>query len=136
MKVSSQVLVLAGQVVLLLFVHLLLDDYLFCDLQTSAGPPAVNVGSHLCRLYPGLQTPVGSARRGDVCSFLVLFMGSFSLVSQSDKWTWIIASMIEIACLQHLRGWSLTVGLRASWNIQRSFRHDTKGVLTPIGEKQ
>lgn len=87
LEVGGQVLVLAGQVILLLFVHLLLDDNLFGDLEASARSAAVNLRRHSRGLHTSFQATVGTPRSGDVCSLLVLFVGPLSLWSSwlADK---------------------------------------------------
>src|SRR3569833_3218010 len=63
-----------GRVVLLLLIHLFFHDDLLGYLEALAGALLVDIGSHACRLHPRLNTPVGSARGGYVCSLLVLLM--------------------------------------------------------------
>lgn len=61
-----EALVLSGKVVILLFIHLLVDDILFGDTKRTACALLVNLRCPPRRLYPGLETAVTPSRCSDV----------------------------------------------------------------------
>lgn len=72
LQVSRQATVLHREVIVLFFVHLLVDNILLGDAQGTSSPPFVNLRSPACRLYSGFETAVTSARRSNVCSGVVM----------------------------------------------------------------
>ena len=66
LQMGIQALVLGGQVIVLLLVHLLVDNILLGDAQCSSRPLLMDLGSTTGRLYAGLQTAVASPRCSDV----------------------------------------------------------------------
>jgi hypothetical protein len=66
LKVSVEALILGGQVVVFLLVHLLIDDILLGDAKSTARSFLVDLRCSTGRLYPCLQTTVASSRRSNV----------------------------------------------------------------------
>jgi hypothetical protein len=60
-EMGRESLVLHWEIVLLLFVHLLVDHILLRHAEGAARPLLVDFGRPLCRLHPRLQAPVASS---------------------------------------------------------------------------
>ena len=92
LQMGIQPLVLGGQVIILLFVHLLVDDILLGDTQCTAGTLLVDLRSATGRLNAGLQAAVTSARSSDVgtggasARRLCLQLTSFTYRSWFSSW--------------------------------------------------
>ena len=66
LEVSGQMTILEGKVVILLLVHLLVDDILFGHSQRSTGATLVDLRRSSSRLDAGLQTSIISSRGGNI----------------------------------------------------------------------
>jgi hypothetical protein len=67
------------QVVVLLLVHLLVDDILLGDAQRAARAALVDLGGAAGGLDAGFEGAVGATRGGNIGAFLVFFVGALRL---------------------------------------------------------
>lgn len=71
--------ILQGHIVVLLFVHLLVEHILFGHTKASTGAALVNLGSSTSRFNSRLQAPIAPSRCGDICAFLILLVSALGL---------------------------------------------------------
>jgi hypothetical protein len=71
--------VMQGHIVVLLFVHLLVEDILFGYTQSSTRTALVNLGGSTSRFNSRLQAPIAPSRCSDICAFLILLMSALGL---------------------------------------------------------
>ena len=65
---GSEATILQWKVIILLFVHLFIDNILFGDSERATSASFVNFGGATCRLYSGFETPITSSGGSNICS--------------------------------------------------------------------
>lgn len=79
LQMGRQPPIMQGHIVVLLFVHLLVEHILFGHAKPSTGAALVNLGSSTSRFNSRLQAPIAPSRCSDICAFLVLLVSALGL---------------------------------------------------------